>query len=555
MRTPAWCGAGGALLCALGCGGVVAPEHRLDFASDNDGTDVSMIFDRMAKREPTWQGRADVDHFGDGLRFGFVEPLHVDELHLISCRNGGPADVVVYVDGTEAGRARVEPRSPDWRDWGPMDEPTIVPIGRTLQTLVLSFEGPVVAPSACVHALDLMADGKRIGVSPPRSVTAIESEASGPARSTGYAFDEQIDRGWLVGSEGPGLGHYLEASLALPLEVHAVQIWSTHAGEEASGAPLPLGLSVDGGRTIPLGVAGWAAGQKIALTEPVVGSTFRFVVGDAETAGDAGLALREIALWDADGPLELFVTLDPTAPPDRHPVTDAGDRWLVDACVGHRRGLKLRRSRSFVYVERATDAPDGLFTLIYDGSWGEGPGNRTWAGVELGGRERVGEGLPYYFETTDDAYDMSGARHDRMQIALATEVSASTWGAAVGALDGCPAALDHADMVAAGALVVRHSALEGVFVPRPLHADELAHQFHEIDLEVPGEGTFDCRGTKWPIEGTAARLSIPEAELAECAFVRGDATAPVFIVPDATREKVVCAGAGADLRCAQLPGD
>ena len=521
---------------SLACAGI-APEPyggRLVSLTDDDGTSLANLAYTGETSKAPFQGSATLDRYGDSLLVVFPEPTLVGTATLRACKGTGPADYTIYADGARMGNGRLQDEFFDNQG---------VELLEPVKEVRFAFEGPTVSSTLCVFQVDFQTNRFSMRVGPPKTVKGTATASSTLAPENAYhptfAFDGRPDYAWLEGQPDNGVGSWIQLSTASAVTVHGVSILDGYqrsaAHYDGNSRASQVRLDVDGTAVETFDLADTMGFQDFTLDKPVTGFDFRFhVLAAHDSKGDPDLSISEIRLLDEEGPLDISVAAPRPKMATNHPVSKAAGTWYVDACTGHKRGLKIR-GNSFMYVERATASADAPLTKVFDGAWGVGrKTDAPWSQITLHGRERVGADVPMFFDPTvrGGEVELAGAR---VGLVRAESVSDRQLNDVMADLDttpsaGCALLKGHEALKTQGALYVRGPRIGGVWVPRPPNAEEAAEGWVHVTADTPSgrSGTINCDGTRW-MNGVPRSFDLRKrAEGQSCVITWSDDTTAAF---------------------------
>lgn len=426
------------------------------------GETVELAFDA----DPGTGWRIAGDPIEDVLHLRLEAPIVLDTLTIRLCPESPGASLVVGINGADAGRVDVAPGTPGVLRIGPG--------GAGLEVASASLRVASGRPGLCVAEVEAGHREVAWQLRPPRRVegTIRASSVRLPplAYHPWYLLDQRPDFAWVEGKTGNGVGETVALTLADPLALAAVELWSGDQRSleawQAQARPRRFGLSVDRGATLQLAVEDRRGSQKLLPPAWLVGRQFVLSVLDAvdgtgKTAED--LAISEIRLWDPLGPVQV-VTPDPadrraslTAEIDRSSFAGLLDRRWEPVCAPGTRTFKLRANLGVAWVRTVGGAPER-----FEGDWAILGQKAPWTELTLAGRRRP---LVTTWQGPDLEVDLPGER-STVRIARVADLDAAAWTALVprgrGARDaewGCVDGLDPGDAAADRAVLVAHEAI------------------------------------------------------------------------------------------------
>lgn len=407
--------------------------------------------------DPKTSWRPNGHYANEGVLFRFETPTSIDALTLDSCGQG-QGQVSAFIDGSyldsasfssEGGRVQLGGRSvrsvflrvDTWKDGACLGE--------------VHFEGAEVAPPRLVQS----------------AISASSTLEPASAYLPAYLFDAKLDFGWVEGDEGLGIGASIQAEMAHPVEVHAIELWNGYQRSrdhfDKNGRAKRIRVELDG-KGFELDVPDTMGPSKIPLPEPTTGKKLVLTILEA-TPGTKypDLVLTEARLWDAEGPIA------PTAGNDkRHAfgkltrargtaVERLVDYLLVSHCEPEKRQLKLRSNSSFVWYEEDEDRSE-----VFDGAWvfkdSSGAGSR----LQLYGRRHRTESdwSPYGTGDVQETVKIAGGKPVFTRVKSIDEPTFTQKTKAIAKAHGRDCTYDYEALKAADAVLVEGSAFTDVLV-------------------------------------------------------------------------------------------
>jgi|GEM_PF-3272808 len=332
-----------------------APAVRSVHATSGDATQA---VDADATTGWTPEGQAQ----GEGWVLTLDEPTALTRLQLRACPGRDSFDVAVWFDGLGAGRSvRVDPGLPRY-------------VLHTADRPVQRVELRVVHAPGAVCLAEVSASGPQgaLALAPPARVPGRVAASSVQEPAVAWAprkaFDGRLDTAWV--SAERAAGETLWLTLDDPVDIVGVELWLGDLREPGPqyppGVPRLVQLSMDEGPVQPFDVAG-AGPHLLPLTGTM--QSLRLELGEGVGASPGlGLAVSEVRLWTADGP--LGVALPPARTPGPTPVPDRVLEPVCGAVAGLPTRLRVRPDGTVHLAWEGQDA-GGTWWTVLEGTWSQ----------------------------------------------------------------------------------------------------------------------------------------------------------------------------------------